>query len=68
MENGLMKKIVLIVVSLACLACVFGIGFVLFDVTATATGSTTNAYGIVAVFGMVLAMAGRWVWNKRQVE
>lgn len=68
MENSLMKKIALIVMSLACLACVFGVGFVLFDITVNATGSTTNGYGVVAVFGMVLAMAVRWVWNKRQVD
>ncbi len=68
MENGPLKSIILIVMSLACVACVLGIGFVLFDVTRSATGSTTNAYGVVAVFVMALAMAGRWVWQNRQVH
>ncbi len=68
MDNGLLKNTVLIVMSLACVVCVVGVGFVLFDVAGSATGSIINAYGVVAVFVMALAMAGRWVWQKRQVH
>lgn len=68
MDNGPLKNIVLIVMSLACVACALGIGFVLFDVTLSATGSAINGYGVVAIFGMTLAMAGRWVWQKRQID
>ena len=52
--------------SLACIGCVVGIGFVLFDVVVTTTGSTLNAYGIVAVYVMAVAMAGRYLMSKRQ--
>ena len=52
--------------SLVCVGCVVGIGFVLFDVIVTGTGSTVNAYGGVAVYVMAVAMAGRYLWGTRQ--
>ena len=65
MENGVVKKLILILLSLACVMCVVGIGFVVFDSVRQATGSHLNGYGALAVFVMVAAMAGRWVWQQR---
>ena len=61
-----MKKIVLVVFSLLCVACVAGIALVLFDVVSTASGSAVSGYGIVAVFAMALAFGGRKLWENRQ--
>ena len=68
MQDGVLKKIVLIVFSLACVLCVLGIGFALFDSVRNASGSNLNGLGILAVYIMALLMAVRWVWAKRQID
>ncbi len=68
MRSGFLKQILAGVFGLACLACVLGIGFVLFDAAASVSGSMVSGFGIVAVYIMTLGMVGRFLWGKRQTE
>jgi len=61
-----MKNIILFGVSVLCLACISVISFILYDVLLTASGSGISALGTVAVFIMAVALAVRYLWEKRQ--
>ncbi len=62
-----MKKILLVGFSLFCLACVGAIALILYDVVATASGSDVSGFGVAALFVMLVAMAVRYLWEKRDV-
>lgn len=61
-----MKNIILAAFSLLCLACIIGIGIVVYDVVSTASNSSVSGFGAVAVFVMAVAFGVRHLWENRQ--
>ncbi|HHI82719.1 MAG TPA: hypothetical protein ENJ99_06155 [Rhizobiales bacterium] len=59
MNNSNIRKLLLFLFAIACLACLAGLSFMLFDIMTNAGAPPVAGYGAIAVLIMAVAMALR---------